>query len=34
MDVIDPFYLTYEMTFEELEEKSINMANELCKLTE
>ena len=34
MDVIDPFYLTYEMAFEELEAKSINMANELCKLTE
>lgn len=34
IDVIDPFYLTSDMDIQELEEKSITMANELCKLTE
>lgn len=34
IDVIDPFYFEYKMKFEELEKKSIDMANELCKLSE
>lgn len=33
IDVVDPYYLLYEMWFEELNKKSTHMANKLCELT-
>ena len=34
IDVVDPYYLMYDTEFEQLNEKSVYMVNELCKLTE
>lgn len=33
IDVVDPYYLLYEMWFEELNKKSTHIANKLCKIT-
>ena len=34
VDVIDPYYLYYDISFGELNKKSVHMANKLCQLTE
>ena len=34
IDVLDPYYFAYDMWFEELNKKSVQFINRLCKLTE
>jgi len=34
IDVIDPDYITFNISFEKLNKKSVHMTNKLCKLTE